>query len=208
MGCLIILPCAADCTVYSKGTIHPDFCWFNACLLFLMSLFPFCHSQTCTDVSGPHAWFLFPATWLRPHQPLLGPLASPTPPRPPIMMFTLSLLLQTYLHIWLWRKTLLIPVSCLTHSCAGGALHGQHHDSHSCFTTVHVPGQLNSTFFFFTNELHLVHMLQMLQTLIPLLALCHSLPASFLYSKALEICFLMFYLKLSNSPLSIFPLPA
>lgn len=99
MECLIILPCAADCTVYSKGTIHPDFCWFNACLLFLMSLFPFCHSQTCTDASGPHAWFLFPSSWLRPHQPSLGPLASSTPPRPPIMMFTLSLLLQTYLHI-------------------------------------------------------------------------------------------------------------
>lgn len=99
MGCLIILPCAADCTVYSKGTIHPDFCRFNACLLFLMSLFPFCHSQTCTDASGPHAWFLFPSIWLRPHQPLLGPLAFPTPPHPPIMMFTLSLMLQTYLHI-------------------------------------------------------------------------------------------------------------
>lgn len=99
MECLILL-CAADYTlVYSKGTIHLGFCWFNACLLFLMSLFPFCHNQTCTDVSGPHAWFLFPSAWLRPHQPLLGPLASPTPPRPPIMTFTLSLLLQMYLHI-------------------------------------------------------------------------------------------------------------
>lgn len=94
MECLIILPCAADCTlVYSKGIIHPGFCWFNACLFFLMFLIPFCHSQTCTDTSGPHTWFLFPSTWLCPHQPSLGPLASPTPP------LTLSLLLQMYLHI-------------------------------------------------------------------------------------------------------------
>lgn len=135
---------------------------------------------------------------------ITGSFGIPHPSWPPDNdVYSFSPVADVFAHQTLWRETLLISVSCLTHSCAEGAVHGQHHDSHSCFTAVHVPGQLN----FFTNELHLVHMLQMLQTCIPLLALCHSLPASFLYSRAFEIC-LMFYLKLSNSPLSLFPLPA
>lgn len=106
------------------------------CLYFL--------SQTCTDASGPHAWFLFPSTWLRPYQPLLGLLASPTPPGPPIMMFTLSLLLQTYLHIRLCGGKHFLD-SCLMfdsficrRSCAWATSW-----LILLFTAVHVPEQLN-----------------------------------------------------------------
>lgn len=195
----VLSSCPVQLTVHwfiQKGTMHPGFCWFNACLLFLMSLFPFCHSQTCTDASGPHAWFLFPSTWLRPHQPSLGLLASPTSPGPPIMMFTLSLLLQTYLHQTLWRETLLIPVSCLTHSCAGGAVHGQNHDSHSCFTAVHVPGQLNFFYKWTASCPHATNASNMYSPSRPL-----SLPASiFPLFQGFRNLFLNFFISSSPTP--------